>query len=330
MLQLFRDNQIFTVIFVIVYFLIFSTNIWLYPNEQLILLEELPSTLSAWMLEWVKNPVSNKIAFSILLLVQAFVLNAIVNEFKLAKQYSYITAVCYILLNFSYVNIDYCSPTLVGNTFLLWSLYSMFASYEKRVSMGTIFNIGFGAAVAALLYHGFMVYLLWIIVGLLIVRSFDLQEFILLLMGFFTPFFLMGTYHFVGGNFDLWLAEELFEHYSNFVVHYNTDLGLYLIGIILILPFLLALGNLQNIYFKTTSKEKKYINVVLLMPVVAGLSFLAQDHLYSYHFGLFFIPISILLSITVQSYKSLALAEGIHFVFFMMCIGIQYQSFFFQ
>ncbi len=329
MLQLFRDNQIFTIVFVLLYFLLFGANIWSYPND-LSYFEELPSTLSSWTLHWISHPINNKIAFSILLLLQAFTVNAIVNNFKLTKHYSYITAICFILLHFSYSTIDSCSPPMLANTFLLWSLYSMCSSYEKRVSLGTIFNIGFSAAIATLFYNGFAGYFFWILIGLVIVRSFDFQEFILLIAGFFIPFLLLGTYHFSGDNFDQWIDQELLLHYSSMVVHYDTNLLLYLLLGILALPLLLAIGNLQGLYFKTTAREKKYINAVLLMPFTALLGFFFQSELYADHFVIFIIPMSILLSITLQSYKSLAASEAVHFVLFMLCLGIQYQGFFFQ
>ncbi len=328
-LQLFRDNQIFTILFVFLYFLLFGANIWLYPND-LTLFEELPSTLSTWVMQWLLHPTSNKMAFSILLLIQAFTVNSIVNNFKLTKHYSYITAICYILLHFSYFNIDSCSPVMLANTFLLWSLYSMCNSYEKRVSLGTIFNIGFAAAVAALFYNGFISYFFWITIGLLIVRSFDFQEFLLLIGGFFIPFFLLGMYHFLGDSFDQWIDQELMSHYSTMIVHYETNTALYLLLGIISTPLLLAIGNLQALYFKTTAREKKYIHTVLLMPFMALLSLLFQDQLYSYHFVIFMVPMSILLSITLQSYKSLAASEAVHFILFMLCLGIQYQTFFFQ
>jgi len=328
-LQLFRDNQIFTILFVFLYFLLFGANIWFYPND-LSSFEVLPSTLGAWTMHWIKHPTINKIAFSILLLAQAFSVNAIVNNFRLTKHYSYITAACFILLHFSYSSIDSCSPPMLANTFLLWSLYSMCSSYEKRVSLGTIFNIGFSAAIATLFYNGFSCYFCWIIIGLFIVRSFDFQEFILLIAGFFIPFLLLGTYHFSSGHLSQWMAQELSLHYSTMLVHYDTNVALYLLLGIFALPLLLAIGNLQSLYFKTTAREKKYINVVLLMPFMALFSFLFQADLYAYHFVLFIIPLSILLSITLQSYKSLAASEAIHFVLFMLCLGIQYQTFFFQ
>ena len=329
MLQLFRNNQFTTALFVPFYFAIFGVNIWLYPNDNLASFWELPSTLSHLILGWIGSPLANKICFSILILFQAFFLNAIINFFKLTKQGTFIPAVCFILLHFSYPDIDSCSPVMLANTFMLWALYSLFASYEKRVSLGTIFNIGFSVALASLFYHGCIVYFLWIILGLLIIRSFDAQEFILLIAGFFVPFFLLGTYHFLGNNLNAWLANDLWVHYSTMNIHYDTDTFLYILLGVLVVPFLLGLGNLQGLYFKTTTREKKFINVVFLMPIIGLLSFFFQNNLYCYHYLTFFIPISILLGITLQSYKSLAAAEAVHFVLFMLCMGVQYRVLFF-
>lgn len=308
----------------------FAANIWLYPNTNLETFQDLPSTFSNNLFEWIGTPLANKIAFCILILTQAFTVNAIVSHFKLAKQFSFIPAVCYILIHFSYVDIDSCTPVLVANTFMLWALFSLFSSYDKRVEMGTIFNVGFSVAVATLFYHGHVVFFVWIIMSLLIVRSFDPQEFIVLIMGFFVPFFLLGTYHFIGDNLGNWWQNDLMIHYKTMNSHITYDLQLYLLMGILAISFLLAASNLQGLYFKTTSKEKKFINIVFLMPVIAMLSFFFQNELYSYHYVIFFVPISILLAITLQSYKSQAATESIHFIIFMICMGIQFQAFFFQ
>ena len=217
----------------------------------------------------------------------------------------------------------------MANTFVLWTLFSLFASYNKKASLGTIFNIGFSLAIASLFYNAYLVYFLWILLALLIIRSFDPQEFFLLIGGFCVPFFLFGCYLFLNDSLEQWLDNDLGVHYSTMNIHYDTNTYLYVLLGILGLSFLLAIGNLQGLYHKRTSQGKKYINVVLLMPVIGLLSFFAQNDLYSHHYITFFIPISVLLSITLQSYKSQATAEAIHFIFFMLCMGIQYQALFF-
>lgn len=329
MLQLFRNNQIFTAFFVLAYALVFGINTWLYEGIALSSFEQLPSTIGSWLIDWVDSPKVNRPVFMLLLLLQAFVVNALVNQYRLAKHYSYVPAIAYVLVHFAGVGIDSCTPVMLGNCFLLWALYSLLRSYEKRVSLAIIFNIGFATAMASLCYHGFIVYFWWMIVAVLIVRAFDPQEFIILLGGFFVPFFLLGTYHFIKDNLGNWLDTEIWVHYQQMTIHYDTDLNLYLLVALLTLPILLALLQLQTLHFKTTAKEKKYINMVLCMPFIGLLSFFLQSHLYAYHFMVLAIPVAILLSLVLQSFKSLAIAELLHLVFFMIVLGIQYQQFFF-
>ncbi|MGH1338427.1 MAG: hypothetical protein ACRBFS_20095 [Aureispira sp.] len=329
MLQLFRNNQIFTVIFVLIYALVFSVNTWLYEGISLASFEQLPSTIGAWLVDWVDSPMTNRLTFIVLLLVQAFIVNLLINHFRLAKQHSYVPAVTYILVHFAGVGIDICSPVMLANSFMLWAFYSLLCSYEKRVSLATIFNVGFATAMAALCYYGFIVYGLWIMLALFLLRSFDPQEFIILLGGFFVPFFLIGTYHFVNSNLGNWFHTEIWAHYQQMTVHYDTTIGLYILIGFFVTPVILALLQLQTLHFKTTSKEKKYITMVLWMPLIGVFSFLFQSDLYAYHFLVLALPISILLSLVLQSFKSLALAELFHLVLFMLALGVQYQQFFF-
>lgn len=329
MLQLFRNNQIFTVFFVLAYALVFSINTWLYEGIALSSFEQLPSTIGSWLMDWLDSSTVNHLAFVLLLLIQAFVVNFLVNQYRLAKHYSYVPAISYILIHFAGVDIDICTPVMLGNSFLLWAFYSLLRSYEKRISLAIIFNIGFATAMASLCYHGFVVYFWWMILAVLIVRSFDPQEFIILLGGYFVPFFLLGTYHFIQDNLSNWLDTEIWVHYQQMNIHYDAHLNFYLLLALLATPVLLALIQLQTLYFKTTAKEKKYINMVLCMPFVGCLSFFLQSHLYAYHFMVLAIPVSILLSLVLQSFKSLAIAELLHLVFFMIVLGIQYQQFFF-
>ena len=328
-LQLFRNNQIFTALLVLIYFLFFGANIWFYAND-LTIFQNIPSTLSGALSGWLEHPFFNKIGFSLIVLIQALILNFILNEFKLTKKFSFVPAVCFILFHFTYQDIDSLSPLVIANTFLIWSLYSLFKSYEKRVSLGTVFNIGFGIALACLFYHSYFVFFIWALLSLLIIRSFDLQEFILLILGYITPFFFMGTYHFVNDNLSNWWSNEIAIHYQTLAVFYPMNMQFYLLIALLIVPFILAASNIQGIYFKTTAREKKYIHVLFLMPVIGLLSILFQNNLYSVHYVLFAIPMSCLFSIALLSYKSLIAAEIIHLVVFMLILGIQYQAFFFQ
>lgn len=329
-LQLFRDNQPLVALLVLGYCCLFIGNTYWYPNADFDSIAKLPSSLLDGIQTLFAAPQWNWLVFGISILLQAYLINAIANEFRLNKQSSYITAICYILLHFSAIDLDAFTPVVVANFFLIWAIYSLFRSYDKKVSMGTVFNVGFATSMAALCYHGASIYIIWAIVGFLLVRSFAPQEMLVLMGGLFIPFFLMGTYQFLYDNLGNWWATEVVAHYSNMqLVFQQHNQWLLLVGILLA-PSLLAFLNLRGLYFKTTAKEKKYINAILVMPIIGWFSLFLQQEVYSYHFALLLLPLSILLSLSLQVYKQVLLAEMLHLLLFMSCIGIQYQASFFS
>lgn len=330
MLQLFRNAQLPTALLVLVYLLILSLNTWFYPHPLVEELDQLPSTLGQWLLHWVRSPAVNRFAFVGLVFIQALVLNAWVNQFRLAKKTTFVPAVAYVWMHFIGSTADICSPVVLGNCFVLWSLHQLWSSGEKRASLGTIFNIGFAAAMAALCYHGFVVLFLWIILGWLLIRTFDVQEFILLVGGFGVPFFLMGTYQFGRDNLGNWWQQEVLAHYTQWVPHFTQEptwlISLGLLGLLLVVT-LVQWGTIQ---FKTNAREKKAQQSVLLMALLMGLSFLVQSQLYLYHFLVFAVPFGVLYSLSLQAFQSRAWAEVLHLILLLAVIGLQYQAFFFQ
>lgn len=327
MLQLFRNAQLPTALLVLGYLLLLSLNTWFYPHP---ITEPLSSTLGQWLSQWFQSPSINRFAFVGIVFIQALVLNTWVNQFRLTKSSSFIPAVTFIWMHFIGSTSDVCSTVVLANCFVLWSLHQLWSSGEKRASLGTIFNIGFAAAMAALCYHGFMLLFIWIILGWLLIRAFDVQEFILLVGGYLVPFFLMGTYHFVNGNLVNWWQEDIITHYTQWVTPYSQDVTwMVSLGLVVFL-LLIALIQWGAIQFKTNAREKKAQQSVLLLAILMGLSFLVHPPMHIPHFLVFAVPLSILYSLSLQSFKSRAWAEILHLLLLLVVIGLQYRTFFFQ
>ena len=64
------------------------------------------------------------------------------------------------------------------------------------------------------------------------------------------------------------------------------------------------------------------------MTIKRTLSLLFQNTLYDFHYLIFAVPMGSIFCLALLSYKSLIIAEIIHFIFFMIVLGIQYQAFF--
>jgi hypothetical protein len=329
-LQIFRNNDFLTNILVVFYLLLLSTNIWIYPSDLIQDFSKVPATFLPTIENWLSAPAGNSILFFLLILGQAFYLNFLVGAYKITRQYTAVPAVCYILLHFIHVDADIATPIVFANTFLLGALHCILDAYSKKASLGTIFNIGFWIGTASLFYSSYMVYIIWGIIALLIVRTFDLQEFILIILGYLIPFFLAGTWHFAMGDFQGWWADIIWGNSVESGYAFNWEITTWVMVGLLLLPYLLAVLNLGGLQFKTTTKEKKYIYVLLLLPIIGLLTFLVQTNIPIYHFYTFVVPIGILFGLVAQSYKNALWAELIHLLVFMTCMGVQYQDFFFQ
>lgn len=303
-------------------------NSWLFPPD-ISFADSIYGSLSICLHTIAEAELLQNLFFFVLILFQAYLFNGFINFFKLSKSPSYISAVCYILLHFIGLDVDVANPLLLANTFLLMAIYSLFASHNKKASMTTVFNIGFFIGLAVLCYHSHIVYLYWSLCAFVVVRSFDFKEFMILISGFMVPLILMGTYQYLQNNLATWLQDDFFRHYGP--SQFNFDFGLQwniMVGCTIFI-YILAVLNLKNIFLKTAAKEKKFISCLYIMPIFSLLTFCCQVDLYPFHYATFIIAISALLSLSLQSFKNQLAVESIHFVLFMICLGVQYQDLFF-
>lgn len=325
MLGIFRNNQLETGILVVLYAGAFFVNVWLQPHTAIAEYETTANILGQWIYSNLGgSALLHNSLFFVLLLVQGFMLNAMVNNYRLAKRYTFITAICYILMSNAFAGLDYCSPAFIANTFLILALQNLYPTFNKKVLLGQIFNVGFWVGIASLIYASTGVYLLLAILGLLILRPFDFREMLILLAGYAIPLFLVGTYQFVAGDLANWWQHDVAQHYFQFQFLWTVDLTFYISIGLMVVVMLWAVINASAIYFKTTTKEKKYINIIYLMFLIGGFSFVGQNLIYVQQFSLLAIPMAVLLSLNLQSLKSNGTAEFFHLILFMAVLSVQY------
>ncbi|MCH2043839.1 MAG: hypothetical protein MK212_06820 [Saprospiraceae bacterium] len=270
---------------------------------------------------WLQFP----LAFSLIIL-QALTINGFVNKNRLAKHFNYITAICYILIINCFTDVDSLNPVLIANTFLLLGLHALYHTYEKKVSTIDIYNAGFYVALASLCYFSTSIYFLGFSIGLIVMRPLDWREGAILLSGFVTPLFLVGTYFYLTDNFMWWWEHDIARHFNGIIHNLKFSWAFYLGLGIIVFVFLWSLLNVSNLYYRTTIREQKGINIIFLLVFVTSLSLLIQHTLDIFYFAILAIPITILLSMNLQSIKKRSAAEFIHLLFLLACISIQYQE----
>jgi len=149
-LGLFRTNQLGANLLLIVYIAIVRLSGFLFPSEWS---PSQSGILSQHVYQGVGTTgwLPSLIAL-LLVLTQAFTINILAARFRISKEVTMIPGVFYILLMSTTPDFLQLTPILLGNTFLIFALMSLFQTYKKSSVAGSIFNTGFWIGIASLNY----------------------------------------------------------------------------------------------------------------------------------------------------------------------------------
>ncbi len=302
---LFRQNNFFSVFLLMVIMLLISV-------VNAMIFQIIPLKITTLNISFTSFDIPGiwiYLFYMAIILIQSFYLNQIATQFKLSRVASLTIALGYILLHFAGAPNFIIQQVVLSNFFLIYSLHALFNSYDKKVSLVHIFNIGLGVGIASLIYQGNLGMILWALVGLLLVRTFDLRETLLVFFGFASPFFLLSTYLYVCNDVSIYHSgiirfDEMFGNWSGLL----GDTWYFLIGLLAFI-FVLALINSHLILFKTTSREKKFFSILYIQPIFSVLGILFIKPVPFYHFINLIPCCAILLGVLCVSFKRSLFSE---------------------
>lgn len=150
--------------------------------------------------------------YHLIVLMQAFFLNFILNESRMFAKPVHTTALAYILLTGILPEWGNISSALVANFFVIWVVYHITILYNNAAPKNIIFNMGFVAGIGVLLYYPLMPLLLVIYFAIIGLRPFKINEWFILFLGFITPIYLYSGYLFLNDRIrELTIFPGIFE-----------------------------------------------------------------------------------------------------------------------
>jgi len=202
-LQLIKNNNPFTVIILLILTFLLKLGVLLHPHVPL----DLPGYFLYNLLLTLLNTVlhGSAAAYTVLgvvmVFLQALYISRIAAVHKLFNRPTYIPAFVYLLLTSLFPNWNYFNETLVINWCILAGIDVLLGFSQTNQPRKRIFNAGFFLCLAALFQFSVTAYLVLLIIGIFMLRPFNLGEWVVALMGYFTP-----VYFFAG---ILFLADKL-------------------------------------------------------------------------------------------------------------------------
>ena len=262
----------------------------------------------------------------LLVFLQGVIVNFLVFKYRMTGEQSLYPGLFYILLVSSLPSFLGLNASLLANTFIIWSLFEFFESYRKPSAATNIFNIGMFLAIASLFYFSISVFLLWGILCVNILRSGSIKEALMLLVGFFVPYFLVGTVYLLTDSYNIFWNEHFGKNIAFFnFTGANNWFTVASYGFFLLLVVIVILG--QGFYSsKRNMQTQKYQTVLYWAMIFAAISIFFQAKVGLDSLVLLAPSIGIFLGYNFLHFKT-QIGEAIHLLWLLTILVIQYHAF---
>ena len=284
-----------------------------------------PAVDNLFNIELGKNldPASNVLLTLVLTLLQAFLLNKIINHFNFLGKPTFLTALVFMTLVSVFLPFLVLSPTLICNFITIWMIDKLFNIYKQADVKTLMFDLGMIVALGSLIYFPFMVMLLLLWIALIIFRPFIWREWVTPLLGFALVYFLLGVIYYWVDRFDefLMIFKPLGNHLpSELKVDYHDYFVVFPLGITILL-FLLVL---KDQYFRSIVHLRKSFQLLFYMLLLIIGSFYLNAHFTINHFLLCVPPLAIYFAYYFAYAKIKWLYESIYVVIIATIIYFQF------
>ena len=323
MLSLFRTNQFVANALLIFYVILLRFSSFLVPYEHT---PESYGILSDNLLALVppESTLSHILAM-VLIFIQALLINVIAARYRVARTVSLFPGLFYVLLCSCFPEFLYLSAPLLANTFLILALYELLAVYKKYYSNGHIYNVGLWVGLATLFYFSSITFLAAVFIGFVILRAFKLKEQMGMLLGFVTPFWLLGIYYYVQEKMPLFWTETFGSNISMLDLPGFDLMGYAQLGIFLFLTLVVILSY-RTYTYKVSIQAQKYIDIFFwFLLFTLGTIFLQKD-IQAEHLILLAVPLSLLIGMSFL-YMNNRAAEALHFLLLAGTFLLQFKPF---
>ena len=325
MVFLFRDRSVFNLFTLVLLSLVVHLHLFVYPiqiswDDTNGLFSRL---ISSYIQYWPETIVF--ILYHALLLSQAIRLNWVLDNMKMFPNSNYVPAMTMVLLSGLFSAGCAISPALFSGHLLIWVFVRLTRLYNHPSPKALLFNTGMVLGIAIMCYHPFFIVVFLVLFALAIVRTFQINEWLVLILGVLIPYYFAGTVAYLTDNF-LYFFQWLPTIRPGLPI---TQLNLFTISSLSLLgiAILLGLTYWQQFNGRLLMQLRKYWSVLLLMLFLTlGLPFLVSKE-GMYAGWLFMIPLSAFFSCFFSVPRRLVLPN---LIFWLMAAGLVLHNWYFM
>lgn len=295
LVRFFRSHQPVLLIIISVLAALLWLPAFLHPivpvlKHQMPLFELLVRPLAAF-------PWLNTFVAFILLLIQAFLFNYIIDKYEIAGKRSYLPVLLYIVFTSFAPALLTLHPVLFANIFILLALNRVLGTYRKTSVLSPCFDAGFFVAIASLFYFPAIGVLLFILVGTLVLLPFSWRNWAIVILGFLLPYIYAHTYYFLFDGLEyLWVDRMLFPFIDR-SVQFNVEMAQPYSELILfvVIATVLSIGRGTDVNNRSV-QHRSNVTVLRWLFVIGALTLFLAPSLNYIYFYVALIPLLVLIT----------------------------------
>jgi hypothetical protein len=325
MISIFRTYNPFNILWLVIILILLRVG-YLYhapANIEFTFIEPFARFLFPVAYTYALPPAMNVFWASVLVFIQAMLLNHLCNHYNLLGRPSFLPALMYIVVSGLFTPFLVLSSPLICNFLIIAMLYKLFSLYKGNEAQATAYDLGMLVAIGSLIYLPFIYFFLIIWISLVIFKPFNWREWIAGIMGYATIFFFLAVFYYLNnrlGQFYLiWLPLT-----TKFPNRININYYNYLVLIPVIIILLLCFFKLRQNFFKSYVQIRKSFQLLFVIFIVGCLSFYVKEQFQLNHFILCAIPAAVFFSYYFLYATPKWFYESL---FLLLLIGIVYFQF---
>ncbi|HMU47033.1 MAG TPA: hypothetical protein PKC72_11735 [Chitinophagaceae bacterium] len=264
MVGLFKQKNPANILLLLVFGLLIKLPLFINPHVPIISNTE--SILYKGILNFLEptgkdNPVLYSFLSFGLLFLQAVMLTRFINNQRMMSRLNYYPGMAYLLITCLFPGWNYFSAPLIVNSILLYILSALFRIYNHENAKATIFNIGLALGISGFIFFPSLTFIIWILLALIIMRPFRLNEWVLCILGLTTPFYFYAIYLVI---INQWSWNDLLPHFTMSLPQLKQSAWIAGSAFLLTVPFLSGSYYVQESLRRMLIHVRKGWSLILL------------------------------------------------------------------
>lgn len=310
MLKLLKSNHPFVIILIPFLTALFWAPALIFGSHEFVRLDPMVDTpLYSLCMDWLGSNfyVHKSIAF-VLFVTQAYLLIRLNFKYIFIETKTYLPAVLFVIGGSVFPYFQNLHPLLIANVFLFFALERCFEIRKEKNQFKLYFETGLLLGIGGLFYFPLVVFLLIVWITQLVLRTFNLREWLSSIIGFLTPMLIyiailyLNDKHFLVINF----INDFTTNMSSDIEVRGTEIyPLLFIGFIIIISFLFDL----RIVGARKISTRKYFILTFWLLIISFFAKLLLPYVSTAIIYVFAIPASLLMTMYFVEIRNRFFAE---------------------